>query len=195
MDAYKGRIQVGVDLDPTDIVFGFYSYVENDIVYTTLDVNPFTNKNVKNQIIEFYYKNNGADPFHYVYHQIIDPVNGPVLGGTNDPSPTTGTNNIFAYLVVGTGVSIQNFTVTDIRQRGGGLSYSYQNIPEAVNFWDLGYWDGKPYPIGGTLAVYVPINILNVMSKNDVQGKVQAALPMGTIAIIHYYSIDGSESI
>ncbi len=195
VDAYKGRIQVAVTLDPTDIVFGFYSYLEPDIVYRKLDVNPFTNQSVKNQIVEFYYKSNGADPFHYIYHQVIDPVTGPVTGATNDPSPNTGTNHIFATLVVGAGVGVQNFTMTDIRNRGGGLAKAYQNISEAVNFWDLGFWDGKPYPVGGTLAVYVPTSILNTMSSSDVQGRVQASLPMGTLAVIHYYTADGQETV
>jgi hypothetical protein len=195
IDPYKARIQVGVELDPTDIIFGFYSYLENDVIYSTLDVNPFTNPAVKNKIIEFYYKNNGSDLFHYIYHQVIDPVTGPVLGATNDPTPATGTNQIFANLVVGTGIGVQNFTVADVRQRGGGLDSNDQDIPQAIECWDLGFWDGKPYPIGGTMAIYVPSNTLSVMSRNDIQSKIQAALPMGTLAIIHYYNADGTELV
>lgn len=195
IDPYKARIQVAVDLDPTDIAFAFYSYLEPDFVYTNLDVNPYTNPLVKNKIIEFYFKSNGVDPFHYIYHQIIDPVSGPISGSTNDPNPTSGINHVFSNLVVGTGIGVQNFTFTDIRQRGGGLGSSFQNIPQAVNFWDLGYWDGKPYPIGGTLAVYVPAVVLTIMSRDDVQGKVQSALPQGVLAVIHYYNQDGTEML
>lgn len=195
VDAYKARIQVAVTLAPTDIVFAFYSYLEPDVVYHNLDVNPFTNQNVKDKIIEFYYKSNGSDAFHYIYHQVIDPVTGPIAGATNDASPNTGTNNVFATLVVGVGIGVQNFTMTDIRQRGGGLAPAYHNIPQAVNFWDLGYWDGKPYPIGGTMAMYVPASVLNIMSRNDVEGRVQASLPMGVLAVIHYYNPDGSEFV
>lgn len=195
IDPYKGRIQVAVVLDPTDIAFAFYSYLEPDIVYTNLDINPFTNTSVKNKIIEFYFKSNGADPLHYIYHQVIDPVTGPILGATNDPNPATGTNQIFALLVVGVGISVQQFAVTDIRQRGGGLLPAYQTIPQAVNFWDLGFWDGKPYPIGGTCAVYIPASVLDKMSSSDVQGAVQAALPIGTLPVIRYYNNDGSEFV
>lgn len=195
IDPYKARIQVAVNLDPTDIVFAFYSYLEQDVIYTTLDVNPFTNPAVKNKIIQFYYKSNGTDPFHFIYHQVIDPVSGPISGATNDPSPNSGTNHNFSTLVIGTGVSVQNFSMTDIRQRGGGLASTFQTIPEAVNFWDLGYWDGKPYPIGGALAVYVPATILNIMSRDAIQGKIQASLPMGALAVIHYYNSDGTEFV
>lgn len=200
IDAYKGRVQVAVTLAPTDIVYGFYSYLEPDVVYTNLDVNPYTNPNVKNRIVQFYYKTNGADPFHYIYHQVIDPVTGPIsssLGSwaTNDPSPSTGTNVVFSNVAVGVGIGIQNFTFTDIRVRGGGMSPDFQDIPQATNFWDLGYWDGKPYPIGGTMAVYVPASVLNTISSADVKGKIQNSMPMGTLAVVHYYNPDGSEFV
>lgn len=195
VDAYKGRVQVAVDLDPTDIVFGFYSYREDDVIYRNIDVNPFTNPAVKNQIIQFYYKDNGSDTFHFIYHQVIDPVAGPVTGFTNDPAPGTGTNHVFATLIVGAGIGVQNFTMTDNRQRGGGLANGFQTIPQSVNFWDLGFWDGKPYPIGGAMALYVPATLLNTMSRADVQGRVEASLPMGTLAVIHYYNPDGTEFV
>jgi len=40
---------------------------------------------------------------------------------------------------------------TDIRNRGGGLAPQWQSIPEAINFWDLGSLDGKPYPLAPIL--------------------------------------------
>lgn len=195
VDAYKGRVQIAVPLAPTDIIYGFYSYLEPDVLYRNIDVNPFTNPAVKNQVIQFYFKSNGADPFHYIYHQVVDPVNGPVSGQTNDPAPGIGTNIVFAQLAVGVGIGTQNFTFTDIRQRGGGLASQFQNIPQAVNFWDLGHWDGKPYPIGGVLAVYVPASILNIMAKSDVQGRVQKVLAEGCLPIVHFYNNDGSEFV
>lgn len=195
VDPYKARVQVAVTLDPTDIVFGFYSYLEPDVIYRGLDVNPFTNPSVKDQVVQFYFKTDGADPLHYIYHQVIDPVTGPIVGATNDTNPLTGTNHVFATLAVGGGISAQNFTITDIRNRGGGLATEWQTIPQAVNFWDLGFWDGKPYPVGGALAVYIPAVILNTMSRVDVQSRVQSSLPVGTIAVIHYYNDDGSELV
>lgn len=195
VDAYKGRIQIALPLAPTDIIYGFYSYYEPDVVYQNIDVNPYTNSAVKNKIIQFYYKSNGADPYHYIYHQVFDPVTGEIPGATNDPYPTTGTNITFAELAVGVGIGPQDFTFTDIRVRGGGMAQAYQDIPQAVNFWDLGYWDGKPYPIGGTMAVYVPASVLNTISSSDVKGKIQNSMPMGTLAVVHYYNSDGSEFV
>ena len=55
IDEKNARVHVAVDLDPDDICFGFYNYTEPDVVYTKIDINPFTNPAVKNRIIEFYY--------------------------------------------------------------------------------------------------------------------------------------------
>ena len=54
-------------------------------------------------------------------------------------------------MVVGTSRGAQSFETTDIRNHGGGLAAQWQSIPEAINFWDLGSLDGKPYPLAPIL--------------------------------------------
>jgi hypothetical protein len=191
VDAYAGRVSVSVNLDPTDIVYGFYAYQENDVLYTDIDVNPFTNPSSRNGQVTFYLKTNGIDTTRYLYYTLTD-VNGNVLQ-TNDTSYSTGTNQIFAQLVVGASVSTSNFTVTDIRQRGGGLTTAYQNIPEAANFWDLGFWNGKPYPAAGALLIYLPQSLLSTMTDTEIQNKIAAILPLGVLATIKYYNASGDE--
>lgn len=195
IDPTQGRVNLAVAVDPTDIVYAFYNYYEPDVVYTGLDVNPFTNVAVKNSVIEFYVKFDGTDPTRNLFHQILDEAGNPVANGTNDPSPGTGTKHIFATLVVGASVSSTQFTYTDARVRGGGLAPQYQTIPQATSFFDLGYWDGKPYPIGGALAVYLPLSILDSLSRSDVQGKVESIIPMGAIAVIRYFDGQGQEYV
>jgi hypothetical protein len=191
VDDYTGRVSVGVDLSPTDLVYGFYAYQEQDILYTDIDVNPFTNPLSKNGQITFYLKTNGVDPTHYLYYTLTD-VAGNVLQ-TNDTAPMTGTNQIFAQLVVGASVSTSNFTITDIRQRGGGLTPAYQNIPEAANFWDLGFWNGKPYPAAGALLIYLPQALLTKITDTEIQNKIAAILPLGILATVKYYNSTGDE--
>ena len=186
---------LAVALAPTDRVYGFYNYYEPDIVYTALDVNPFTNKAVKNTIVEFYVKFNGATPSQNIFHQILNPDGTPIAGATNDPSPTTGTNHVFATLMVGATVGSTQFNFTDIRVRGGGLAPQYQGIPQATSFFDLGYWDGKPYPIGGALVVYLPLSILDTLSRSEVQGKVQATIPAGALAVLRFIDEQGMEYV
>ena len=70
---------------------------------------------------------------------------------TNDPSPSTGTKTYFGTAVVGFSVGVNDITLTDAR--GGGLAPEYQTIEEAAHMWDLGFWDGKPYPAGGAMVI------------------------------------------
>ena len=196
-DFYKSRVDLSVTLDPTDIVFGFYAYNETDYLLTDLDVNPFTNPAVKNQVIRIYYKNDPAIPtkniFYSVYPPGVEPGStAPTL--TNDTNPSV-TGTLFGIVSSGTSVGVGDFVVEDVRVRGGGLAPSYQNIPQAVNFWDLGYWDGKPWPIGGTLVVYLPVSLLNTMAAADIETVVMSNLPMGALPSIRYYDQNGNESI
>jgi hypothetical protein len=153
IDPLLARVQVAVSLDPTDICYGFYPYQEPDIVYTDLDVNPFTNQNVRNRIVQFYYKPHSLDPFRTIFYQILN--NDGTVFLTNDPDPGYPTGDsgvIFGSMVVGTSRGVQSFETTDIRNRGGGLASQWQAIPQAINFWDLGSLDGKPYPLAPILS-------------------------------------------
>ena len=193
MDHTYARVDIAGELDPTDIVWGFYAYNEPDVLYTDFDLNPVTNPAAKNTILQLYAKFTDGTPGKYIYHQLLDAEGNAIPGQTNDPNPTLGTNHIFAQVMVGSSVSEVDFTYTDVRVHGGGLWPQYQNIPPAVNFWDIGYWDGKPYPIAGAVAIYLPYSILNVLGRGDIEGRVKAALPMGAIPIIRYIDEDGLE--
>lgn len=41
IDPMNARVRVSVDIEPDDIIFGFYFYEELDLIYTSLDMNPF----------------------------------------------------------------------------------------------------------------------------------------------------------
>ena len=120
--------------------------------------NPFTNRTVRDRIVQFYYKNDGADHYHTIFWQVLN--NDGSVFATNDPDQTLGTPHLFGSMVIGTSRGVQSFQTADIRNRGGGLAPQWQAIPEAINFWDLGSLDGKPYPGGGAMAVYLPVSVL-----------------------------------
>ena len=50
IDALNGRVRVNVDIAEDDLVFGFYFYEELDLIYTALDINPFTTPAIRNRI-------------------------------------------------------------------------------------------------------------------------------------------------
>jgi len=191
IDSTTGVLQVAVELAPDDIVFAFYSYEEDDIVFRGLDVNPYTNPAIRNRVIQFYQKVNGADPLHYIYYNILN-EDGSTFA-TNDTAPSTGTNNLFGTVLVGQATSIGDFVFVDERIRGGGLAPLFQNIPQSVNFWDLGFWDGKPFPAGGSMIIYLPIGLKNTFSSEEVSAIIGSVIPMGTVPVIIYYDQNGNE--
>lgn len=75
------------------------------------------------------------------------------------------------FLILGdTSVSeAQHWTETsifDTRIRGGGIIASefetaIESQPEAVWYWDQGYWDGIPYPGNASFLIEVPADILD----------------------------------
>jgi len=204
-DFYKARVDLSVTLDPTDIVFGFYTYMEPNYLMIDLDVNPYTNPLVKNNVINIYYKNDPAIPTKNIFYAVypFDAQEGSIPLLTNDTNPSV-TGTLFGVVVSGTAVGIDQFTVEDVRVRGGGLAIIHQDVPQAVNFWDLGYWDGKPWPIGGVVVLYLPLspdgtgvqsNGTDTISAADVSSVVSSILPMGTMASIRYYDQKGNETI
>jgi len=199
LDQTYARVDVAVELDPTDIIWGFYTYAERDVIYADFDLNPVTNSMAKNTVLVLYVEFPGGTPGKNIYHQLFDASGNVIAGQTNDPSPPTWTElvpsagTVFAQVMIGASVSEVDFTFTDARVRGGGLALQYQGVPQAVNFWDIGYWDGKPYPIAGAVAIYLPYSILDVLSRADVEGRVSAALPMGAMPILRYIDSNGME--
>ena len=125
-----------------------------------------------------------GDPFHTIFYHLRDENGNLVAGATNDICPTDGTEVVFGTVASGFSVGTDNIQLNDARVRGGGLAPQYQNIPQAVNFWDLGHLDGKPYPLGGTSVVLLPASILNTFADADVQAKVASLMPMGTLAVV-----------
>jgi len=158
IDPWQARVQVGpaITLDPTDVVHGFYPYAERDVIYTHLDVNPFTNPDVRNRVVQFFHIPAPASPalpmtrtFFYrilnldgTVYKVYGP--GSLLNTITNPAGSSALGTVIS----GPAPATAAFTITDIRARGGGLAPQFQQIPQANHFWDLGYLDGRPYPLG-----------------------------------------------
>jgi hypothetical protein len=154
-DPLNARCHVGVDLQPDDIIFGFYYHVERDFLYRGVDVNPFSNPEVRDRVVRFFYK--AGHPTRTIYHELIN-ADGSVHS-TSDPDPESGTRHDIGQLAVGFSVGEDEIRTKNIRVRGGGLAAEHHGIPQALHMWDLGYWDGKPYPLGGSAVIHLPLSV------------------------------------
>jgi hypothetical protein len=198
VDGTSAMAQVAVSLASDDIVWGFYPYAEQDVLYTAVDCNPFTNPDVTRRFVRFYYRTD-SDPMRSLYHQIIDPVSGSVAGLTNDTLPVTNWSaadiHVIGDVMVGVTVGSDQFEINDIRQRGGGVDPQYLGTPQTFNLWDNCCWDGKPYPTGASLAVYLPSTILDSQTSDTVTALVQAVAPLGVLPVVHFVDPTTGEEI
>lgn len=196
MDLAAGRLHLAVPLEKDDQCFGFYFYKEPDVIYRDLDINPFTNPDVKNRVIQIVYKPNATNPFQNLYHRVLDEYGDPIAELSNEPEGEGAV--VLGTLLVGGSVGLNEFRTEDTRVRGGGLAKEHQDIPESKDFWDLGFWDGQPYPVGGATVVYLPRTLLKPVGKfsqTEVQQIVRAAVPMGVLPVVRYYDQDGEEDL
>lgn len=198
MDVYAGRLKLAVPLESTDQVFGFYYYKEPDVLYRDLDINPFTNPDVKDRVVEIVYHPNSTNPFQNLYHRVLDETGQVIPELSNVPEGEGDDPVVIGTLLVGGSVGLNEFTVEDSRTKGGGLASEHKTIPEAKDFWDLGFWDGQPFPVGGATVVYLPDSLLKPVgqfTRTEVEQVVRSVLPMGVVPVIRYYDNDGEESL
>ena len=192
-DSLTSCAELTVELAADDIVFANYSYAEPDVVLRALDINPFTNPNVGNRIIQIYVNASDIDPFHSIYYCVLDASGTPIPGLTNDPSPDPAASTVIASVMVGISIGTSQITMTDARVRGGGLAPQWQQIPESQFCWDLGFWDGKPYPSAGASIIYLPQTLLNTMTRDQIEARLEQILPLGSLAQVFYYDSKGRD--
>lgn len=91
----------------------------------------------------------------------------------------------------------------DSRRRGGGIldtevASLTQSNPEIQWCWDIGYWDGTPYPGNASYLVEVPVDILENAGGNFTQSQVRDIIERHTAAgvypVARAYGVDISVS-
>jgi hypothetical protein len=92
-----------------------------------------------------------------------------------------------------------SLVLNDIRIRGGGIRESeIENSialnPEAEWYWDMGIWDGKPYPGGASMFIDVPIELLSLtpsgeLTPENISEIVRRHIALGTYPVVHAYNL------
>jgi len=201
-EPYQGQLRIGPELRPDDLVFGFFAYDEPDIVYREIDINPHTNPLVRNRVIEIYYKEQPSiDPFRNIYYRLYDPDRPAITIATNDPNPQDPAGErpdeyVFGTVTVGFSVGLEEVQIEDIRQPGGGLRQDlHYRVEGCEHLWDLGFWDGKPYPIEGSYIIYIPEGTPPppYFSEEYLRRLLLSFGTSGTVPVIKYYNEAGEE--
>ena len=96
--------------------------------------------------------------------------------------------------------SAAELTKIDSRRRGGGIidfevDEALQDNPEIQWHWDIGNWDGIPYPGNASYAVEVPVDILEatpsgIFTQQEVKDIVDRHTAFGVYPVVKGYGID-----
>lgn len=132
------------------------------------------------------------DPYHNLFYRVLDSTGSPIFGLTNDKCPNNA-KQIIGRLAVGFTVGTEEIELENITVPGGGLAPDFQEIPESQHFWDLGYLDGKPFPIGGATVIYLPAVLLQKFTRDEVTSRVKQIVPMGVLPVVRFYDGKGVE--
>jgi len=113
-----------------------------------------------------------------------------------------GNPNPQAFLILGEiyireAIQPNSLVLNDIRLRGGGIGDNKETEldtiqPEVAWNWDIGMWDGYPYPGAASYFIEIPANILEscggLISPGSVRGIVQRHTGYGIWPVIHKYN-------
>jgi hypothetical protein len=93
-----------------------------------------------------------------------------------------------AKIVVRAPYAPRNVKIIDSRRRGGGLIEEWDaatfkaKVAETEHFWDIGEWDGEPYPENGALIVTVSRDA--TVTHDELIRLIERHVALGTVAIL-----------
>lgn len=89
--------------------------------------------------------------------------------------------------------------ILDIRNRGGGIKEDAINDlkkinPEVNYYWDIGFFDGTPYPSNGATYIEVPVTVMKgsggTFTGTELKEVINKHLALGVYPIIRTYGIE-----
>jgi len=137
--------------------------------------------------------------------QTSDPLESDYLSPTTHifiDEFTTESSGVFLVLGDVTTAEIfgpESVEITDSRVRGGGvikdlIDDAVAIAPEARWNWDIGYWDGQPYPGNASYMVEVPVEILNeaggIFRQNEIQDTINRHTGTGIYTVSRAYGVE-----
>jgi hypothetical protein len=143
-------------------------------------------------------------------------VSGDVLYYETQPDWDTATATIFKDTYSVEGTNVNNFLVLaevslgealdpsqlamlDTRVRGGGIQEAriedaLDKDPDVAYVWDLGHWDGIPYPSEGAFYLEVPVTLMEgaggVWTSAQIHSILRNHIALGVYPIAKAYGID-----
>lgn len=215
IDVNNGLVYIKPGSFPNGNITVDYTYLENSFVYPYLNINAHFSQNPSliDKFVVFYLlpaegtiavKNNRT-----VYHKIADNLQEAIdsieVENSDLPIAIIGAYSIQQVL------SSDRVTILDTRVLGGGLVNDELKSPvhiidtvftlnndnkkqpiedifdDAKSFWDIGNYDGEPYPGAASVVVKVPDYLQDKFTNANIKSKVSKFISAGVYPIIDYY--------
>jgi len=106
---------------------------------------------------------------------------------------------VLGDMTIGEAQDIEDITWLDVRRRGGGIRQDLIDDaklrqPEVSWYWDIGRWDGIPYPHNANFMVEVPASVLEDaggrFQVDQVRDVIERHVAFGTYPVAKAYGID-----
>lgn len=186
-DLKTGNLLSSKDLLHKDI----YLYIMPSYV---LNFNEESGADTEESLSSNYIKSNSGSSLRHI---IVDEgsLEQDVLSLISQEDPDA---RLLGKILVRNTYSPSMISITDTRSLGGGfkegisLDFIRSISPEAEFSWDIGSWDGQPYPSNGVIVVTVPDAVLKTkdnpkgFTEEEVREIVQKYIAFGVYPIIRY---------
>jgi len=191
-----------------------YSYLESSYVYKEININGHFSQNplILDKYVVIYIlpaESNQGVRKRTIFHAIGDSVDQ-AIDSIELTDPTIPIAIIGAYNIQQL-FSSDKISILDTRGKGGGLklpdgprspvhdidpAIESDEVPieelydEAYRYWDIGHYDGDPYPGAAAVAVDLPIDLQEVLSISDIKKKTSKFMAAGVYPSIKYTERD-----
>lgn len=103
---------------------------------------------------------------------------------------------IVGKYAVGSNRGLHDVDLVDTRIRGGGIKEEFitdfkGSYPQVKWFWDIGHYDGTPFPGAAAVLVDLPADVLEsnggTLTKEQIDSIVKHHLSLGVYPVIRFY--------
>lgn len=187
-----------------------YTYLENTYIYKDININGHFSQNplMLDKFVIIYIVpiegSIGASKktiYHAIGNSIIEAIQSIDVSDPDLPIAIIGAYNIQQVF------SSNRVAMLDTRVKGGGLrnvngpkspvhnlNYSIdsnetpiENIyQESSRFWDIGHYDGEPYPGAAAVTIDLPLDLQTVLSISDIKSKASKFLAAGIYPLLDF---------
>jgi hypothetical protein len=221
VDVYNGLVYLRPGIVPTTTMQVDYVYLELNYLYPYLNINGHFSQSpdLINKFVVMYMRPRessvAAGISRTVFHEIGDSIDG-AIDSIEVDNPDIPVAILGAYSIQ-QAIASDRATILDTRIKGGGLvskeglkspSHAIEDVftkpgdeeekpgiedtyKDSASFWDIGRYDGEPYPGAAAVVVDVPNHLRDTLPEKDIRQKASKFLAAGVYPVFEFSNRTG----